>query len=138
MPRSTGRPLGEDSGQRAWFHELTPARLQSALPATIATRLSAGERIARTRWPRGVQRAVATKRKLLRQPADDGREFLDAALASDLVFISGAGAINDHFGGRLSRAFDLISLATDRGIPTALMGQGIGPLADGGVLAAAG
>jgi colanic acid/amylovoran biosynthesis protein len=127
----------EVKSQRAWFHDLTPEALRARLPSSLANHVAAGERLLRTRWPRGVQRAVSTKRRVLRQPADDGQAFLQTVLASDLILVSGAGAINDHFGGRISRAFDLMALAIERGIPTAMVGQGLGPLTDGATLAAA-
>lgn len=119
------------SAQRAWSHELLPARLLSGLPAAMAGRIRTGDRELRVRWPRGTARVISAKRRLFRQPIGNASDFLDAALASDLIFVSGAGAINDHFGARLSNAFDLLSLAAKRGIPTAMMGQGIGPLSEG-------
>ena len=121
------------SAQRAWSHEVLPAGLVSSLPDGMAGRLRTGERELRTRWPRGTARVVTAKRRLLRQPIGNASDFLDAVLASDLIFVSGAGAINDHFGSRLSSAFDLLSLAIKRGIPTVMMGQGIGPLRDASV-----
>jgi polysaccharide pyruvyl transferase WcaK-like protein len=119
------------SAQRAWSHEALPAALLSGLPAGMAGRIRTGERELRTRWPRGTTRVITAKRRLLRQPMGNVSDFLDAVLASDLIFVSGAGAINDHFVPRLSSAFDLLSLAIKRGIPTVMMGQGIGPLSEG-------
>jgi colanic acid/amylovoran biosynthesis protein len=123
--------------QRAWFHELTPEAIRSRLSARLAARVATAERSARARWPRRVDAAVTTKRRLLRQSTLDGGSFLDTVLDSDLVFVSGAGAINDHFGTRISRAFDLLALAHAQGIATAMMGQGVGPLTDDAVMSAA-
>jgi polysaccharide pyruvyl transferase WcaK-like protein len=123
--------------QREWFRELTPDAVRARLPAGVASRVTSAERGLRTRWPRAVGAAVASKRRLLRQRADDGASFLETVLGSDIVFVSGAGAINDHFGGRLTRAFDLLSLAYRHGIVTTMMGQGIGPLTDEAVTTAA-
>jgi polysaccharide pyruvyl transferase WcaK-like protein len=117
--------------QRAWGHEALPAGALSRLPDGVATRLRAAERELRVRWPRGAMRVVAAKRRLLGQQVGNASEFVDAALSADLVLVSGAGAINDHFGPRLGSAFDLLALAAAHQIPTVMMGQGIGPLHDG-------
>ena len=123
--------------QRAWFRSLTPEAIRSRLPASLATRVAGAERGARSRWPRAVDAAVTTKRRLLGQSTPDGMSFLDTVLGSDLVLVSGAGAINDHFGTRIGRAFDLLALAQAQGIATAMMGQGVGPLTDEAVMSAA-
>lgn len=121
------------SAQRAWSHEVLPTRLVSSLPDGIAGRLRAGERELRIRWPRGTARVITAKRRALRQPIGNASEFLETVLAADLIFVSGAGAINNHFGARLSSAFDLLSLAIKRGVTTVMMGQGIGPLSEGAI-----
>jgi colanic acid/amylovoran biosynthesis protein len=127
---ATVTPL-DVAAQRAWLHEAIPRSVLTRMPKTMAERLRTAERTLRMRWPRGATRVVATKRRLLRQQVDRAEDFVDAVLSADLVFVSGAGAINDHFGARISGAFELVSLATGHGIPTAMMGQGIGPLKDG-------
>lgn len=123
--------------RRAWFRPALPDRMLSRLPVHLAEGLRAVEREVRSRWPRAFARVVRLKRHLRGQTPDGAGLFLDALLTADLVFVSGVGAINDHFGDRISSVFELLALAMRRGTPTVMMGQGIGPLHEGPTAAAA-
>jgi colanic acid/amylovoran biosynthesis protein len=70
----------------------------------------------------------------------DGAEFgtyLDALLNSDLVLFSGGGDINDTFRDFAMTLLDVMTIAFRRGIRTALLGQGFGPIRDQKLLARA-
>ena len=59
--------------------------------------------------------------------------FKDAGVAgalarADLVVSSGGGFINDQFVSHASGVLSLLSAAQRRGVPTAMFGQGLGPL----------
>ena len=58
------------------------------------------------------------------------RAFLDAAEKADLLVLTGGGYVTDAFAGHTMAAMELIHRFDRNGLPTAMMGQGIGPLAD--------
>ena len=49
---------------------------------------------------------------------------------TDLLVVSGMGAINDSFSARALRLLDTVEMAVDRRVPVAFFGQGIGPIRD--------
>jgi colanic acid/amylovoran biosynthesis protein len=55
----------------------------------------------------------------------------------DLLVVAGMGGLTDAFHGFAAALLDSIEHALDAGVPVALMGQGIGPLADRGLRARA-
>ena len=62
--------------------------------------------------------------------AADATAFLDAIDRADLVVVNGAGVITDAFRENALGILTTLDLATRRGIPTALLGQGLGPIED--------
>jgi len=62
--------------------------------------------------------------------ASDAAAFLDAIERADLVVVNGAGVITDPFRENALGILTTLDLATRRGIPTALVGQGLGPIDD--------
>jgi colanic acid/amylovoran biosynthesis protein len=57
--------------------------------------------------------------------------------SADLLLLSGGGYITDVFPGQAWSALERISAAIEEGIPFAMFGQGIGPLRDRSLIAAA-
>ncbi len=57
-------------------------------------------------------------------------EFVRLVSTSDLVIAGGMGGITDAFPWYAEELLNTLALAISRGVPTALMGQGIGPLTD--------
>jgi len=57
-------------------------------------------------------------------------DLLQAVREADLVIVSGGGNINDTFWWHGSGVLSVVSLAQRLGTPTALFGQGIGPLSN--------
>jgi polysaccharide pyruvyl transferase WcaK-like protein len=72
------------------------------------------------------------RRALRRDP--DVAEYLDALEAADLFLMSGRGGLTDAFPEESSAMLEELALAIRMGKPTALMGQGVGPLTDEGHL----
>jgi colanic acid/amylovoran biosynthesis protein len=70
--------------------------------------------------------------RLLRLPALSdrvaARQFADALFNSDLLVISGCGMIADAFHVNALRMLDALEAATRCGIPTTMLGQGLGPI----------
>jgi polysaccharide pyruvyl transferase WcaK-like protein len=62
--------------------------------------------------------------------ARDGGTVPDAVATASMVVAIGGGYLTDIDRFQTSRTLALLELATDRGIPTAMTGQGIGPLRD--------
>lgn len=61
------------------------------------------------------------------------REFALALFRADLLVLSGCGLINDEFPTASLRVLDIFDAAIRCGIPTIMLGQGIGPI-DRGIL----
>jgi colanic acid/amylovoran biosynthesis protein len=62
--------------------------------------------------------------------ARDLRRFVDAARTADLVVVNGAGIMTDAFRDHAFGILATLDLAARRGIPTAMFGQGLGPIDD--------
>ena len=58
------------------------------------------------------------------------RDFLDEIWQAGALILTGCGMINDCFRENSLHALELLQTAVNRGIHTALLGQGIGPLED--------
>jgi len=54
--------------------------------------------------------------------------FLEAVLGANVVTVSGGGDINDAFAGYAMTLLDVLAMAIRRGTPTAMFGQGVGPI----------
>jgi len=65
------------------------------------------------------------------------RNFASALLESDLVVLAGSGILTDAFEATSLRILATLRAAVDQGIPTAILGQGIGPITRPRLLAAA-
>ncbi len=101
-----------------------PERLHAYCP--VATPVPARGRYALLesgRRPGGIRR-----RWLRRDP--DVRTYLEALESADLFVMSGRGGLTDAFPEESVAMLEELALALDAGRPTALMGQGVGPLTD--------
>lgn len=83
-------------------------------------------RLARRVWGQPAPRNPARGPALAR----DGGTVPDAVATASVVVAIGGGYLTDIDRFQTSRTLALLELATDRGIPTAMTGQGIGPLRD--------
>jgi colanic acid/amylovoran biosynthesis protein len=77
------------------------------------------------------------ERAVLRCPHWDGHDVADfdsamaAMRSADLLVVSGQGTITDTGGAHATLILDTIDFVKQRGTPVAMLGQGLGPLADG-------
>jgi colanic acid/amylovoran biosynthesis protein len=55
-------------------------------------------------------------------------DFLDTFLDTDLLVVSGGGTISDHFEYSTITILDVLDMAANMGIATAMFSQGIGPI----------
>jgi polysaccharide pyruvyl transferase WcaK-like protein len=66
-----------------------------------------------------------------RLPTREGRDLLPALAEADLVVAAGGGYLTDAFRPHALGVVSVLRTAQRLGRPTAMMGQGIGPIADG-------
>jgi polysaccharide pyruvyl transferase WcaK-like protein len=67
----------------------------------------------------------------LRAPyGKDEYDYFSVIQEADMVLVSGGGFITDHFKNHAKAILDTLSLAQKLGKPTAMFGQGIGPLSN--------
>ena len=82
----------------------------------------------RHRWPKAVEKLVAWRTG--DATASEVPDFLDLVRSCDLVVASGAGQITTSFGAHSTLILNTMEMAIRQGIPTAIFGQGIGPIDD--------
>ena len=118
-------------GMADWFAER--AVLGSAYDR-LAPGLRAGvrglQRAARTSWPGLFETAMRVRTSRSPSTAEGVRRFLLAARGATLHVVAGQGTFTDHARIHAMDVLNLLDLMERRGIPTALLGQGIGPLTD--------
>lgn len=89
----------------------------------------------RHRWPALIEKFVAKRAGY--ETAGELRDFTELVKSCDLVVASGAGQITTAFGAHSTLILNTMQTAIDNGIPTAILGQGIGPIDDACLLARA-
>lgn len=77
-------------------------------------------------WPDMVKTVVAQRAG--GDVAAELQDFLNLLASCDLVVASGAGQINTSFAAHSTLILSTLQLAIEHGIPTAIFGQGIGPI----------
>jgi polysaccharide pyruvyl transferase WcaK-like protein len=117
-------------GRRTWladgylfnhlYHVLSNGR--------VTTPLRELEKGFRRRLPSLAKFIIRLKRKYQGIGSEDLNDYLRAVSKADLVVVSGMGGITDTFQDYAFGVLDTLELAIRSGIPTAMLGQGIGPL----------
>jgi polysaccharide pyruvyl transferase WcaK-like protein len=123
-----------------------PALLERHCPGTVP--VPAAGRYAWLRQPRATGSPTPERRLARRLPIPAARAllrvearrrgrrgselatFVGELLAADLFLLSGRGGLTDAFADESVAVLEELALATAAGVPTALLGQGIGPLGD--------
>ena len=82
----------------------------------------------RQRWPGLVEKLVASRAG--DEAATELRRFLELVKSCDLIVASGAGQITTAFGAHSTLILNTMQMAMQLSIPTAILGQGIGPIDD--------
>jgi polysaccharide pyruvyl transferase WcaK-like protein len=115
------------AGRYVWFREPgAPPRAVSGARLRLA---GAAARL-RSRLPRLARPLLRAERALAGLRRGPAGELLDALLAADLVLVAGRGGLSDAFRDDALAVLGLLELAADLGIPTAMVGQGVGPATD--------
>lgn len=96
----------------------------------VSERLSNLERKIWRRWPWLARRLtqLKVKRRGLKVDLEEVNTFSEAFWGADLIIASGGGYINDAFRRHAVKLLDMLKIATEFGIPTAMFSQGLGPI----------
>ena len=118
------------NGRRLWFHgpKLFGNRLYDIAPRPVSRRLAGLDREVRYQWPTFAHAVLNNQLKSRAQDQRDLNCFFDTISNTDLVVLSGCGGLTDSFLATANSFLDMIEMAVRAGIPTALVGQGIGPV----------
>lgn len=103
-------------------------RLHGLLPRALSRALSRARMRLGVRWPRFVVLLLALR--LPRRARARFRGFVATMRGADLFLVVGQGAMGDATRGHATTVLATLSLARRYGVPTAMLGQGIGPLTD--------
>ncbi|MDH3724773.1 MAG: polysaccharide pyruvyl transferase family protein [Thermoleophilia bacterium] len=122
------------SGPGGWPEPGMPLRIAERAPGLLRAGLDAGQ--ATTTRARNAARPLKRAIRAPHDPLDaepevpqiDYRPAPGAVREADLVVCAGGGYMTDAHAGGVSRTLSILSAAVDAGIPTAMFGQGIGPL----------
>ena len=81
------------------------------------------------RWPRSIaSKLLSGTRAAAPGLESDPSQLAEAIRAADLVVVAGMGGITDWFEGFARDILDTMALAIEHGRPTAMLGQGMGPI----------
>jgi colanic acid/amylovoran biosynthesis protein len=117
-------------GRRLLLEEHLLGPMRTFVPRSVQHRLDRAEDRLRARAPRLFAASLRLKQVLRGRPAADAFAFLRAVDAADLVVVNGAGILTDAFKANALGILATLDLALSQGKPTALFGQGLGPIAD--------
>ena len=116
---------------RTWFADhFLLGSYHKRLPRTISRRLIQFKGAAHHHYPTVVQRLIFVRLWLRNEDGSAFREFQNAVNEADLLVVIGNGGIGDLFNGFTNIAFSVLDMALRRGIPTAVVCLGLGPLHD--------
>ena len=100
------------------------------MPTDSDGALDRAEQYLRAHYPAQVAGLVASYKRLRKKPgADDLVAFADVLVAADAVVVTGGGFVTDSFEDHGIFVLRLLALAQSMGKPTAMFGQGLGPIA---------
>lgn len=121
-------PLSAED-RRDWFAErFFLGSVHSILPGRASKRLVHAQHDMKRRYPRFMNSAMRLRARMHKSRWQRMRVFLDVLERASFVVVAGQHTIADAFYTRSSMVLDTLATAIQRGIPTAMLGQGIGPL----------
>jgi polysaccharide pyruvyl transferase WcaK-like protein len=116
------------SGRRLVLQDRLLGRFEKLLPSEVAGRWGRVERRLRLRHPALVKYSLQLKGSLTGRDSSEAVAFLSAIDSADLLVVSGAGVLTDAFPENALGVLATLEMAIQRGIPTAMFGQGVGPI----------
>lgn len=120
------QPLSLHS-QNVWFYPLI-GRLHTTLPKSVADSWMDWEWNLRQQYPSVIETLLGIKTRTNSKDHKAIQAFWAAIYRADLVIAAGGGYINDEFPELASSALGILGVANRLGKPTAMLGQGLGPL----------
>lgn len=105
-------------------------RLEGRIPGSALGRLAGAEVRLRLRFPRATRVLLRAGMKMRTRANLDIGPFVEMFHRADALVVSGCGGVNDSFKGTALFILNLLDMAIRNGIPTAMFGQGIGPIRD--------
>jgi polysaccharide pyruvyl transferase WcaK-like protein len=125
-------------GLQAWLAErYLLGRLHDAIPKSASREIGRVKGALRRRWPGLIESMIKARMRLTGVQDRNVLEFLESFHAADLVVLCGQGGINDNFYKHALAVLEFIDMSVRSGKPTALFGQGIGPIASRDLLSRA-
>lgn len=107
------------------------------VPKPLRNRIRKSERTFKLRAPVIANIMMRITSRLVYGKESDGQAFFERIRAVDIVLASGGGYITDSFPSHAKNVLSTLLIAQRMGIPTAMFGQGIGPLKNQEVIALA-
>ena len=117
-------------GRRLLLQEPLFASADRLLPQPLSTRWTRIENQLRSRWPLLFRASLRLKYGLTGRDTLDINAFLDAVDEADLLVVSGAGILTDAFRDNALGILATLDMVQQRRVPTAMVGQGVGPIHD--------
>lgn len=117
--------------KRAWLSKYNViGGIHHLFPKKLKKWLSTQEQLLRVLWP-SFSLGILSLRFGKDSPKYlSAKGFVDKIKEADLVIATGGGYVNDTFWEHSSQLFDVLLLAQKFEIPTAMVGQGLGPISN--------
>lgn len=116
-------------GRHIWFKDRNLlGALYRLVPRAGSKHLPQLAHQIRHHWPGLARQLIQLHGKYRGTDTHEMDRFLEALLEADLVTVSGGGDINDAFIEYAITLLSILAMSTQRGIPIAMFGQGIGPI----------
>jgi polysaccharide pyruvyl transferase WcaK-like protein len=123
------------AGRIAFVTDRFLGRVDRLLPRRVSHTLAATEARLRHQWPAVVASMIGSKRALALRPDHAApRAYVDALKGADLVLVTGAGVFTDAFADNAMGVLATLEYAAEWNIPTAALGQGLGPVGNRALL----
>jgi len=127
------RPVS-DEARRSWLSEqLFLGRLHGRLPAPMRRAIGGATRFLRRVWPGVVEARIHLRIRPGSREARELDEFLGVLRRAQLIVTAGQGTINDTFEAHARLVLSTVESAESLHKPTAMFGQGIGPVTSPGL-----
>ncbi|HEU4584772.1 MAG TPA: polysaccharide pyruvyl transferase family protein [Gemmatimonadaceae bacterium] len=121
-------PLSDDA-RRGWYAEhFFLGAVHSILPRAASQRLAHAQHGMRRRYPRLMRSAMRLRAHTNLALWKSVSSFLEVMERASIVVVAGQHTIADAFYSRARNLLDTLETAILDGIPTVMLGQGIGPL----------
>lgn len=124
-------------GRRAFHSWKILGRLHASSVSPVRTSAVAIERWLRSGPPSATARRLALRFAHSGFPREAVRKFAAQMEKVDAIAASGGGFVTDAFSEHAQNVLDLMATGQARGIPTAMFGQGLGPIEEPALLNAA-